>query len=149
VISATVSELVAMAVFLLIKWILTQNVSLYCILILGLIPLQVAFCFGLTLMVGTLNVFVRDISPLTTTFLFVWFFTSPIVFPLDIFPIQMKRLMWLNPMTSLTQLHRELLLYDRLPSLLPLALLLCFACLSLMIGYWIYRKTHKVIVDWV
>ncbi len=149
VISATVSELIAIAVFLLIKWIITQNVSLYCIIILGLIPLQVAFCFGMALMVGTLNVFLRDISPLTTTFLLVWFFTSPIVFPLDNFPIQMKRLMWANPMTSLTQLYRDLLLYDQLPSILPLALFLSFACLSLIIGYWVYRKTHKVIVDWV
>lgn len=149
VISATVSELIAIAVFLLIKWIITQNVSLYCILILGLIPIQVAFCYGMSLMVGTLNVFVRDISPLTTTFLFVWFFTSPIVFPLDNFPLQVKRLMWINPLTSLTHLYRDLLLYDRLPSIVPLVLFFCFACLSLMVGDWLYRKTHKVIVDWV
>jgi lipopolysaccharide transport system permease protein len=149
VLSATASELIAIVVFLLIKWLFNQNITPQCILILGLIPFQIAFCYGLTLMTATLNVFVRDISHLTTTLLFIWFFTTPIVFSLEHFPLLLQKILWLNPLTSLTKLYRDLLLVGRIPSVTTILIFLFFSVLFLVIGFYLHDKTRKAIADWV
>jgi lipopolysaccharide transport system permease protein len=149
VLSATVSELIAIVVFLSLKWLFNGNITSHCLLILGIIPIQVVFCFGLALVTATLNVFLRDISHLTTTILFIWFFTSPIVFSLEHFPVPVQKILWLNPLTSLTMLYRDLLLVGRMPSVETLLLFVLFSALFLMIGVYIYNKTRKAIVDWV
>lgn len=149
VLSGTVSEFMALIVFLLIKLVITHSATYHCIFILALIPIQILFCYGLTLIASTLNVFLRDISHLTTTILFIWFFTSPIVFPLGNFPIYIQKVMWINPLTSLTEIYRDLLLIGRFPSVSAVFLFFSFSVLFLVVGYSLYHKMHKAIVDWV
>jgi ABC-type polysaccharide/polyol phosphate export permease len=149
VLSATASELIAIVAFLLIKWLFSGNMTSHCVLVLGLIPIQIAFCFGLTLVTATLNVFLRDISHLTTTILVVWFFTSPIVFSLEHFPVLVQKILWLNPLTSLTTLYRDVLLVGRMPSVTTMFIFLLFSTLFLIVGLYLYDKTRKAIVDWV
>lgn len=149
VLSATVSEFIAILAFILVKLLTTHSITYHFIFILVLIPIQVCFCFGLTLIVTTVNVFLRDISHLTTTVLFIWFFTSPIVFPLENFPPYLQKMMWINPLTSLTEIYRDLVLVGRVPSIETVFLFISFSVLFLVIGYCVYQKTHKVIVDWV
>ena len=149
VLAAALSQLIGMLVFLAIKWILTSHISPYAALILIVIPVQIVFCFGLVLIVAIMNVFLRDTSHLTMTALVVWFFSSPIVFPLDRFSGGVKALMWLNPMTGLTEIYRDLLLIGRLPSALAVGSFSFFAVVVVLIGCGLYRKTHDAIVDWI
>ncbi len=149
VLSATISEFMAIIVFLLIKLVITHGATYHCIFILALIPIQIVFCYGLTLITATLNVFLRDISHLTTTILFIWFFTSPIVFPLESFPVYIQKVMWINPLTSLTEIYRDLLLIGCFPSVSTVLFFCFFSVLFLVVGYSLYHKMHKVIVDWV
>lgn len=149
VLSATVSEIMALMVFLLIKGLIDQNITSYCVLIMALIPIQIIFCYGMALMVATLTVFLRDFSHLTTTILFVWFFTSPIVFPLESLPAYLQRIIWFNPLTGLTEIYRDLLLVGRLPAVPAVASFLFFTVLSMVVGLSFYYKSRKEIVDWV
>lgn len=149
VLAVTLSQFIAVLVFLAIKWILTSHISPYALLIIVVIPVQIVFCFGWVLIVAIMNVFLRDISHLTTTALVVWFFSSPIVFPLDRFSGIIRKLMWLNPMTGLTEIYRDLLLTGRLPSVAAVGSVSFFAILLAMLGLRLYRKTHDAIVDWI
>lgn len=149
VLAVTLSQLVGVLVFVAIKWILTSHISPYALLILVIIPVQIVFCFGLALTVAIMNVFLRDISHFTTTALVVWFFASPIVFPMDRFSGIVKNLMWFNPMTGLTEIYRDLLLVGRLPSVAAVGSFSFFAILLALIGLRLYYQTHDAIVDWI
>jgi lipopolysaccharide transport system permease protein len=149
VLAVTLSQLVGVLVFIAIKWILTSHISPYALLILVIIPVQIVFCFGLALIVAIMNVFLRDISHFTTTALVVWFFASPIVFPMDRFSGIVKNLMWFNPMTGLTEIYRDLLLVGRLPSVAAVGSFSFFAILLALIGLRLYYQTHDAIVDWI
>jgi lipopolysaccharide transport system permease protein len=149
VLAVTLSQLVGVLVFVAIKWILTSHISPYALLILLIIPVQIVFCFGLALTVAIMNVFLRDISHFTTTALVVWFFASPIVFPMDRFSGIVKNLMWFNPMTGLTEIYRDLLLVGRLPSVAAVGSFSFFAILLALIGLRLYYQTHDAIVDWI
>ncbi len=149
VLAVTLSQIIGMLVFLVIKWILTSHVSPFALLIVLVIPIQIVFCFGLALIVAIMNVFLRDISHLTTTALIVWFFASPIVFPLDRFSGILQDMMWLNPMTGLTQIYRDLLLIGQLPSPMAVGSFVFFSVLLVLVGLGLYRRTHDAIVDWI
>ncbi|MEE8480170.1 MAG: ABC transporter permease [Desulfobacterales bacterium] len=149
VLSATASELIAVIAFVLIKLIINQGISIHLILILVLIPIQIIFCYGLALTIALLNVFLRDFSHLTTTVLFIWFFTSPIIFPLESLPATLQMLMWFNPLTSLIEIYRYLLLFECIPSITAISVFITFSAFFLFTGFFLFNKTNKVIADWV
>ena len=149
VLSATASQLIAVIAFIMIKLTINQSISFHLILILGLIPIQIVFCYGLALTIAILTIFLRDFSHLTTTVLFVWFFTSPIVFPLESLPITLQKLMWFNPLTSLIEIYRHLLLFECFPSIKAILIFIAFSAFFLFTGLFLFNKTKEVIVDWV
>jgi ABC-type polysaccharide/polyol phosphate export permease len=149
VLSTVISQLIAIVVCLIFKWTLTGGITYHVIFILAFVPFQILFCFGITLALATLNVFLRDISHLTTTLLFVWFFTSPIVYPIERLSGLLRDLLWLNPLTSLTVIYRDLLLFGRFPTAFAVTYFVFSSVLMLLCGYAFYRRTHRVIVDWI
>lgn len=148
VLSATLSGVMAITVFMMIRWIFFEPLSYSCLLLVFILPLQIIFCSGISLLLATTTVFLRDVSHLTTAFLTIWFFASPIVFPLEALP-WILRVPWLNPMVSLTMIYRDILLFDQLPSHINILWFTGFSLLVLMAGWFLYLKTSKEIVDWV
>jgi ABC-type polysaccharide/polyol phosphate export permease len=149
VLSTVISQSIAIIVYLIFQWTLTGSITFHVIFILVVIPFQILFCFGITLVLATLNVFLRDISHLTTTLLFVWFFTSPIVYPLERLSGLLRDLLWLNPLTSLTVIYRDLLLFGRFPTALAVTYFVFSSVVLVLCGFTLYRRTHRVIVDWI
>ena len=149
VLSVTLSQVIGIVVFIAVQWGLTGRITALAPAILLAVPLQVAFCFGMVLIVALMNVFLRDIGHLTTSGLVVWFFASPIVFPLESFPGYLRYLMWLNPMTALTRIYRDVLLAGQMPSVLAVGSLILFATLAVLVGIGLYRRTRHAVVDWI
>jgi len=59
--------------------------------------LLIGFAFGLGLLLGTLNVFFRDVAHLTAVVLQLWMWCTPIVYTIEIVPERYRYLFWLNP----------------------------------------------------
>ncbi len=149
ILSATVSGLMALVVFMILKGVIYQHFTWHFLAVFFILPVQIIFCLGLTLITSTLTVFIRDIYHLTTTFLYIWLFASPILFPLETMPQGFKNWMWINPLTSLTMIYRNLILFGRFPSFIIVLHFIIFTIFSITIGVLLYRKVSKFIVDWV
>jgi lipopolysaccharide transport system permease protein len=80
-----------------------------------LIMLQ-ALGFGLGLLLGTLNVFFRDISQLLGIALQVIMWTVPIVYTPDILPSRFRVLLSWHPLMPAFECIRDLFLYTKWPS---------------------------------
>ena len=101
------------------------------------------FCVGLSLLLSTLAVFFRDVIHLWSVILTAWTYATPLFYPVDILPGWMLSLERFNPMFHFVNYIRELLLYQRLPSLkLNLACAVC-GILMLVIGYLVFRKNER------
>ena len=90
------------------------------ILYLPLIMLtQVIFTLGIALILATLNVFYRDTSVIMEVLMQVWFFMTPVFYPIDVLPetsmlwgmaLPIRRLIYiLNPMASIIASYRSVL----------------------------------------
>ena len=64
------------------------------------------FTVGLGLLISSITVFIRDIQHLIQITLFVWFYLTPIIYPVDMIPDKFMPLMTLNPVLPFLELMR-------------------------------------------
>lgn len=115
----------------------------------ALILVQAALALGLGLLGAALNVFYRDIKHVFTLGLQLWFYASPIIYPVDKanhLPEPLHTLYFLNPMVGVIKGYRNVLLYQQYPD----ATLITAALVSvaiLLIGYWFFKKVEFQFAD--
>jgi len=96
--------------------------------------LQVTLAASLGLFLSTANVFLRDVSQLTGAAFTVWFFLTPILYPVSMVPETLRSLLFWNPLTPILDLYRGLILSPQsiewVWALYPLAVSLVLLCLA-------------------
>lgn len=113
--------------------------------VLGLITLGVGLSVGLVL--GVMNVFIRDLNvlvPIITQLLF-WF--SPIVYSPEALPEAYRTVLFLNPMAGVVQSYQALLVFGELPAWQWLAYPIVVTLVALFLGRWLFRRCFAQMVD--
>lgn len=72
---------------------------------------QLLLLLGLSLLVSALTVHFRDLKDILGNLLTLWFFATPIIYPMSQAPEQYRWLLNLNPMTHLAISYQEVLFY--------------------------------------
>jgi lipopolysaccharide transport system permease protein len=106
-----------------------------------------ALAFGLGIVLGVLNVFVRDIGHVVGIVLQLWFWLTPIVYPASIVPERFRGFVELNPMAPLVGLYQEALVYDRWPQPYALILPALLAMVSVAFAFALFRRASPELVD--
>jgi lipopolysaccharide transport system permease protein len=108
--------------------------------------IQLALVIGLGLALAALNIFYRDVQPLLTLIIQIWFYASPIIYPVSMVPDRFRPFYFLNPMAGLLESYRAVLLYQELPGayLLPAALVSFGVLLA---GYWFFKRVEFLFAD--
>ena len=116
---------------------------LYLPLILGI---QLALIMGLGIGSAALNVFYRDVDPLLKLGIQIWFYGSPILYPISLVPAQWQWLYFLNPMAGIIQSYRDILIDDVVPGsyLLPSAIV---SLVIFILGYWFFKRVEFQFAD--
>lgn len=109
---------------------------------LAVLPLAL-FSLGVGLAVSVFNVFFRDIGYLVGIVMNVWFYATPIVYPLSLVADRGPRWLqiWeLNPLTQFVEISRGLLYLHQFPSLTRWAFTYGVSLAVLAIGWWIFQR---------
>jgi ABC-type polysaccharide/polyol phosphate export permease len=81
-----------------------------------LLAVQAVLIMGIVLFIASLDVYFRDLEHLTDVFVgLIWFYLTPVIYPLSIVPDRYHDWMLLNPMTSLIEGWRDLFLRNTIP----------------------------------
>lgn len=103
-------------VFLLIYLALNGYFSWLWLWIPLVFLLQFLFTMGLVAILSSICVFLRDLQQLVTLLLTMWFFLTPIVYPISMIEDEaVKALFLLNPMHSFVNFYREVILVGNFP----------------------------------
>jgi lipopolysaccharide transport system permease protein len=134
---------------LLVILIFLYQVPLF-LLALFFIPLiltiQIALIVGLGLFTTALNVFSRDVTPLLTLIISLWFYASPIIYPVTMVPSHLRSVYLLNPMASILEAYRSVLLYGQIPDkTLITAGVISF--IVLIFGYAFFKRVEHLFAD--
>ncbi len=118
--------------------------------VLGFIPLliiQQLFVIGLGILLGSINVFFRDVGQFLNVILQFWFWFTPIVYPVTILPERARQLIELNPLTSLVQAYQGIILYHQWPHWLHFLPHALGAVLALAAGFMVFARLSGEMVD--
>ena len=75
----------------------------------AIVATQLELTLGLALLVSALTVHFRDVRDLLANLLTLWFFATPIIYPMTQAPQQVRRLLSLNPFTHLAIAYQDVL----------------------------------------
>jgi lipopolysaccharide transport system permease protein len=108
--------------------------------------IQIALILGLGIGAAALNVFYRDVDPLLKLVTQIWFYASPILYPISFVPEKWHWLYFLNPMAGIIAAYRDVLIYDSLPGnyLVPAAII---SLILFLFGYWYFKRMEFQFAD--
>jgi lipopolysaccharide transport system permease protein len=120
-----------------------------------LLIIQTILLAGLALLLGAAAVFFRDVVHLIGILVNIWFFMTPVIYPLGVFGdgLAIRLVRWLNPMASLIEFYREILYGSAvpvgmiptpaLPALTSVLRVSVTAVIILVIGYWVFQRVSR------
>jgi ABC-type polysaccharide/polyol phosphate export permease len=124
--------------------------------VLLLVALQTVFVLGIGLLLGVLNVFFRDVQHFVGIVLQIWFYATPVVYPLTVVPrtadifgheVPVRFLYGLNPMVRFVEAYRSLLYHVRAPSLGDIGYLALVSGAMLAVGLIVFNRLEPALAE--
>lgn len=105
------------------------------------------FTLGLSWLLASLGVFVRDVAQLTAIVTTVLFFMSPIFYPVTAVPERFQFFYKLNPITYVVEQSREVLFFGQYPDVLQWSIYMASSLLVAWLGYSWFQATRRGFAD--
>lgn len=113
---------------------------------LVLMPL-IILCMGLSWIIASLGVFVRDMGQAINILTTVMLFLSPVFFPITALPEQLRPVIMFNPLTFIIEQARAVTIWGLLPNWQGILIYTVVALLVAWAGYAWFQKTRKGFAD--
>ena len=113
---------------------------------LMLLPL-VLFTIGLSWLLASLGVFLRDVSQIIGILIGALMFLTPIFYPVSAIPESYRNIMHLNPLTFIIDQTRDLLIFGRGIVWLEFVMITISSALVAWLGFAWFQKTRKGFAD--
>lgn len=142
-----------------IHYVLALTVLFFFMLLFGmkitftvlLLPVIFLFSFifslGLVLFISALSVRYKDFQHVVPNLLTLWFFLTPIIYPLNQIPEKLRFLVYLNPLAVIMISYQKVLYYFQIPTFFELILLIIFSILSFILGDTVYSNLKETFVE--
>ncbi len=119
---------------------------------LALLPLvwlpQLLLTAGLGYLAAGLTVFLRDIPQTLGVILNLWFYVTPIIYPASLIPEEWRGLVfWLNPMTAIAEVYRDLVLLGEVKHGGEWIAASIVSVIVFQAGLWCYRRLRPAFAD--
>jgi ABC-2 type transport system permease protein len=148
--------LVEMLVLAVILGIAGNVVLVWVPVVLLVVVVQFAFVLGLGLALSALNTYFRDIQHFLAILLNVWFYATPVIYPIDLPPeeyevlgitVPIRAIIEANPMTAFVDAYRALLYDLRAPTAAMWLEMVGWAALAVTVGYLVFRRLEPRLAE--
>jgi lipopolysaccharide transport system permease protein len=115
-----------------------------------LLPITVVLALlglAIGLVLGILNVFVRDIGQMVPIVMQMWFWFTPIIYPVSIIPERYMYLMNFNPLYPIVSAYHNILVNGTAPSISGVVIISMFSVAGLLFGLYLFRKAISDLID--
>lgn len=145
--SSTINFVIIFSIFLLFLLTTSRFPGLAILGFLPLLLIQQSFALGFGMLLGTFNVFFRDVGQFIGIALQFWFWLTPIVYPITILPERARDIIKWNPMSQLAVAYQQIILFGRWPHWQQFQYHILGAIFALAVGFVAFRKLSGEIVD--
>jgi ABC-type polysaccharide/polyol phosphate export permease len=116
--------------------------------VLPLLLMQVAFTFGVTLVVSAVLVYMRDLRQALPIILQLGLFATPVAYGMNVVPGRFRSFyVALNPLAAVIDGNRRAILYGRAPDPSLVVPAVFTTCAVLVLGYFLFKRLETGFAD--
>lgn len=141
--AAVINLLLTFIPFFIIMFFLNFQLNYSIIFVIPLIIVTAIFVLGFGMMLGTLNVFFRDIQLLWNTIIPAFFYFTPIAYTPDLVPESNRHLLKLNPFYYFVESFHDIFYRFKHPDGFNFLVCTVMAVVAFAIGYLLFTKYRK------
>lgn len=119
--------------------------ALLCLPVIMLVEYVLAL--GITMVVAAVTVYLRDVEYILGILTMAWQFLTPVMYSVDMVPEQIRKVFYLNPMTSVIIAYRNILYEGQVPQLGTLLSATMIGVVILAIGWALFHHLQKHFVE--
>jgi ABC-type polysaccharide/polyol phosphate export permease len=123
------------------------QLTVYLLLLPFLLFFLLLFVAGVSLLITALNSKYRDTAYLMEVVFTGWFYLTPIIYPLSIVPDNLRPLILSNPVTSMIECFRAIIIDGEFPNILYISIFVVFSTFCFVLGMLVFRRREKYFVD--
>ncbi len=116
VMSSFVDFVIASVIFIGLMIFYKVQITIYVLLLIPILLLQIVFTLAVCLIGSALNVFYRDIGQALVFITQLWMYACPIVYPISVVPEKYRMLYALNPMAGIIDSYRKVIIQGIAPN---------------------------------
>jgi ABC-type polysaccharide/polyol phosphate export permease len=139
--------LIGLVPFMIIMYFMGMDFSLNLLYLFPIIILFTIFTLSVGIILGSLNVFFRDVGILWITLSPALFYMSPIAYNYEIIPEKFKLFIALNPLYHFLIIIRDVIYLNQAPQLRYVGICLIITLATSLIAIVIYKKTNNSFIS--
>lgn len=120
-------------------------IALLCLPVVMIVEFILAL--GFTMVLSSLNVYFRDLQHIMGIVVMAWQFLTPIMYPMDLVPEEMKWILKINPMTNIIGCYRSILYLGQVPQLNSMLTAIVLGIFLFGIGWFSFNKLQKHFIE--
>lgn len=145
--SALFHAAISLVVLLVAQLVFNHSIPVTAILLpIVVLPLFLGI-MGMTWLFASLGVYLRDISQITAMFSTVLLFMSAVFFPITALPEKYQFWIRINPLASIIEQSRNVLVFGKLPDFSSWTIMLVAGVIIAWGGFAWFQKTRKGFAD--
>ncbi len=158
ILAALVSYAIEMVVLAALFLVAGVNVLPWIPLVAVVMTIVACFSLGLGLMLSVVNVYFRDMAHFIALFMQVWFYVTPIIYPITLVSqiengpgwasgLPLVRIFQANPMTGFVESIRDMLYSGHAPSWALLAYCLAVSLVAVWLGNLVFGRLERRLAE--
>lgn len=138
-----ISLVVLLAARIILGGALSWTIIFFPLVLFPLVLVTIGFAW----LFAAVGVYLRDVAQTVGIFTTVLTFLSPVFYPISVLPERYHFWFRLNPLTSIIEESRNVLIWNRLPDWGNLALMLLVSGLIAWFGFWVFQRCREGFAD--
>ena len=137
-------EFIVFGIFMIVFRFIPPTTIIFLPLVL---LLEFSLVFSLSLPLSVLNIRYKDIQFIWKVVLQTGFFLTPVFYKTEILPVTVQKFIYYSPMVQIINMTHDVTLYNKLPSLESIEISVGTTFMIFVIGYIIFRKFERRIIE--
>ena len=149
VLSSFFNLLFSMIAIVLMLFITRTPLTLYILLFPMPLIFILFFSMGIGMIMSVIAVYFRDMTHLYSVLLTALMYLTPIFYPFDILPENIKLIIRLNPLYHIISNFRGVVLYGKMPTIENIMICTILCIVTLTIGVFLFKKKQRNFVLYI
>ena len=147
VLSKVVDLLLGVVILLGLMIVYSEYPSWTLVWVPAIFAMQLLFTVGIALPLAALNLFFHDVRYLVGVVLLIWFYMTPVIYPVEIVPERYKIFFDLNPLALVVNAYRRVLLDGTSLGIERFLVGMGAALLTFLVGYYLFKRMEAGFAD--